>query len=212
VTITVTVDLGNDGGGVQTLPPVTLSHGQCQDVWVTGTADLVTVTENVPNGYTASYVRSVITNGSITTDPPAQGNSASGVVDGSAPQQGVLVIFTNTPQQTPLGGQGCTPGYWKQSHHFDSWPAPYTPNTLFGSVFDNAFPGKTLLDVVSNGGGGLTALGRHTVAALLSAGSVNYGMTPAQVIAAFNGVFPGGDYEGLKNQFAVANERGCPLN
>ena len=60
----------------------------------------------------------------------------------------------------------------------------------------------------------MDALGRHTVAALLNAASsgVSFGMTPAQVIAAFNAAFPGADYEPQKNIFAAANERGCPLN
>ncbi len=63
------------------------------------------------------------------------------------------------------GGEGCTPGYWKQSQHFDSWTG-YSPSTQFSAVFENAFPGKTLLQVLEQGGGGLNALGRHTVAAL----------------------------------------------
>lgn len=114
------------------------------------------------------------------------------------------------------GGQGCTPGYWKQDQHFDSWTAPYTPGTLFGDVFEDAFPGMTLLDVAAQGGGGLKALGRHTVAALLNAASpdVSYDRTVGEVIDAFNGVFPGadGDYEALKDLFEGFNEQGCPLD
>ena len=30
--------------------------------------------------------------------------------------------------QTVCSGHG--PGYWKQSHHFDEWPAPYVPGSL----------------------------------------------------------------------------------
>ena len=114
----------------------------------------------------------------------------------------------------PGGGEGCTPGYWKQSQHFDSWPAPYTPSTLFSDVFEDAFPGQTLLDVVGAGGGGLTALGRHTVAALLNAASsgVDYDLSSGAVISAFNDVYPGGDYEALKNRLETLNEQGCPLN
>jgi hypothetical protein len=115
---------------------------------------------------------------------------------------------------TPSGGEGCTPGYWKQSQHFDSWPAPYTPSTPFSDVFEDAFPGMTLLDVLGAGGGGLTALGRHTVAALLNGGSsaVNYDLGSGSVIESFNNVYPGGDYERLKNRLASLNEQGCPLN
>jgi cysteine-rich repeat protein len=112
------------------------------------------------------------------------------------------------------GGQGCTPGYWKQGHHFDSWTSPYTPETLFSDFFEDAFPGKTLLEVLKQGGGHLNALGRHTVAALLNASSpgVSYDLTVDEVIDGFNDVHPDGDYEGLKDYFEDYNEQGCPLN
>jgi cysteine-rich repeat protein len=106
---------------------------------------------------------------------------------------------------------GCTPGYWRQRHHFDSYPAPYEPGTLFSDVFEDAFPGLKLKQVVRLRGGGLNALGRHTVAALLN---VAYGLSDQEVIDAFNDVYPGSRYEynQLKNEFEAWNERGCPLN
>lgn len=114
------------------------------------------------------------------------------------------------------GTDGCTPGYWKQEQHFDSWTAPYAPSTLFSDVFEDAFPGQTLLQVMKNGGGGLNALGRHTVAALLNAasGGVDYGSSTTDVINSFNAAYPGtkDDYTSLKNDFAYDNERECPLN
>ena len=63
------------------------------------------------------------------------------------------------------GGQGCSPGYWKQSHHFDSWQV-YAPTDSFETVFGvDAFPGDpTLVDVLSQGGGQVNALGRQAVA------------------------------------------------
>jgi hypothetical protein len=122
-------------------------------------------------------------------------------------------VTVNCPPPPTPAKQGCTPGYWKQSQHFDSYVG-YKPSQQFSSVFENAFPGKTLVQVLGLGGAGLNALGRHAVAALLNASnsSVDYGMTPQQVIDAFNAVFPGGNYEALKNQFEVRNEKGCPLN
>lgn len=119
----------------------------------------------------------------------------------------------------PAGGEGCTPGYWKQPQHFFAWPAPYDPSapdaTLFSDVFDDAFPGMTLLDVLKQGGGQIKALGRHTVAALLNSAQdgVNYDLTPADVISMFNNVFPGSnrDYQTLKNIFESFNEQNCPL-
>ena len=72
----------------------------------------------------------------------------------------------------------------------------------------------TLNQVLWQGGGGLNALGRHAVAALLNASSsgVDFYWATGEVIAAFNGVYPGGDYEFLKGLFATENEKGCPLN
>lgn len=111
----------------------------------------------------------------------------------------------------PLEFAGCTPGFWKQQQHYQFWSAPYAPSTAFGSVFTNAFPGMTLLQVVGQGGGGINALGRHAVAALLNSASpdVEYGMTPAAVISAFNAAVASGDYETQKNIFEAFNERGC---
>jgi hypothetical protein len=124
---------------------------------------------------------------------------------------------TLCPEKDCEGGEGCTPGYWKQEHHFDSWTAPYTPDTKFCDVFDCAPPlDMTLLEVLEQGGGKLIALGRHTVAALLNAASpdVSYDLSSAAVISMFNDAYPGDkdDYENLKNVFEGFNEQGCPLN
>ena len=110
--------------------------------------------------------------------------------------------------------EGCSPGYWKQSQHFDDWALPYTPTTQFSAVFENAFPGKTLLQVLGQGGGGLNALGRQTVAALLNSANpdVDYTYTTAEVISMFNSIFPGGDYSSLKDDFELQNTIFCPLS
>ncbi len=114
------------------------------------------------------------------------------------------------------GGEGCTPGYWKQEHHFADWTAPYDPDDPFSDHFEDAFPGLSLVQVAANGGGGLNALGRHTVAALLNSANteVSYDLTPQEVIDAFNNLYPGSkdDYESLKDRFEGLNEQGCPLN
>ena len=143
--------------------------------------------------------------------------TAPGASNGSQ-VQGTLTPVPDPPEPEPTptptpGGEGCTPGYWKQEQHFDSWVG-YSPNQLFSSVFENAFPGMTLLQVLQNGGGGLDALGRHTVAALLNAGNddVAFELSAASVISSFNAAFPGGDYEALKNRFAGLNERVCPID
>jgi hypothetical protein len=186
----------------------------------------VTVTETAMPG---SLVARVFTydNSNTPTGPasftsvqdfmPNPVTTASATVSVS-PTLGAVVWFKNTVgERPPVRLQGCTPGYWRQEQHFDNWTSPYTPDTPFSTVFEDAFPGQTLGQVVQLGGGGLNALGRHAVAALLNAASsgVSYAyQTPADVINAFNAAFPGSDfqYEALKNEFERENERGCPLN
>jgi hypothetical protein len=112
------------------------------------------------------------------------------------------------------GGEGCTPGFWK--NHLDWWPDAYQPDHDFDTVFGvNVFdPDLTLLDAARRGGGGVNALGRHAVAALLNAESegVDYGMSTDAVIAAVQAALgPGGDVEGTKDHFERFNETGCPL-
>jgi predicted ribosomally synthesized peptide with SipW-like signal peptide len=109
------------------------------------------------------------------------------------------------------GSEYCSHGYWKQSQHFNNWKG-YVPTTQFSSVFENAFPGKTLLEVLQLGGGGLNQLGRETVGALLNAGSLSFPYTQAQVISMFNAVYPGSSssYESLVGKFALPEN--CPLN
>jgi len=191
------------------------SGWSCYELWEQGAnGGEVTVTETGVVGGALPY--SVATSFAFVSDgtvpvPTSGPASVTGIVGGHS---GVTAFFVNTAEPEVGGGEGCTPGYWKQRQHFDSWAAPYTPDTPFSSVFDDAFPGKTLLEVAKQGGGGLKALGRHTVAALLNgaSGGVSYDLSAGQVIDGFNSVFPGGDYESLKNQFERFNEQGCPLN
>lgn len=130
---------------------------------------------------------------------------------------GGYIWFKFVPKEVTVGGQGCTPGYWRQSQHFDSWTSPYAPTTLFSDVFANAFPGKTLGQVVALGGGGLNALGRSAVAALLNGASagVSYDFTTQKVISDFNTAFASGSrktMEAQKDVFDFLNNQGCPLN
>lgn len=37
-----------------------------------------------------------------------------------------------------LGAEGCTPGYWKQEHHFGNW-APYFPTGANATKFFHVF-------------------------------------------------------------------------
>jgi hypothetical protein len=111
---------------------------------------------------------------------------------------GFTITFKNVVQ---IGNNGCSPGYWK-NHKF---PAGYSKTDTFASVFGNAVYGaKTLQQVLSTGGGGVTALGRQTVSAFFNAVVYSdFGYTPAEVISMFNDAVPGTSAEqnALKDLF-----------
>jgi hypothetical protein len=134
-----------------------------------------------------------------------------------------LVAALSVPHS---GGEGCTPGYWKQRHHFDSW-VTYDRDESFSGVFGPTItircgkkrrtePNPTLRQALKAKGGGINALARHTVAALLNAASpdVSYDLFVDEVIDEFNAVYPGTkqEYNVLKDYFESFNEQGCPLN
>ncbi len=79
---------------------------------------------------------------------------------------------------------GRSPGYWKNNA---SWPAGYiaagSKATQFDDIFGTAggYPGKSLLDVLGQGGGGKTALARQIVGALLNAAA--QGLIPPTVFS-----------------------------
>lgn len=150
--------------------------------------------------------------------------SATTLTAGSGPPPLVTVDFGNV---YTCGGEGCTPGYWKQPHHFDSWVG-YAPIQPFEAVFDrlieirwgargerpHSVTGPTLREALEANGGGINALARHAVAALLNAAhpDVSYPYTVADVIAMFQEAFDSDDFETTKDEFEEANEFGCPLN
>jgi len=113
--------------------------------------------------------------------------------------------------------EGCTPGFWRQPQHFDNWvPTGFSPDDDFDTIFGrNAFdPDITLLQALTLEGGGLEALARQAVAALLNAAhpDVNYPFTEVQVISLFQAAFDSNNFEPTKDQFDAANNQGCPLS
>ena len=125
-----------------------------------------------------------------------------------------------TPIDPPPAGcgefAGCTPGFWKQKHHFQYW-TNHSPSDLFEDVFGVdaiVLDGKTLLEAAWTGGGHEAALGRHAVAALLNtaSGEVNYAYSEAEVIAMVQEAYATGDFNGIKNMLAAENERGCTVD
>lgn len=129
--------------------------------------------------------------------------------------------------EEPGGGEGCTPGYWRQPHHFDDW-TNHAPGDDLASVFtipgdlelerpESADPEDiSLHDAVTLRGGGVNALLRHAVAALLNAANpdVSYDLTESEIIDMVNDALAGvGDLtiQELKDELEEFNEQGCPL-
>lgn len=114
--------------------------------------------------------------------------------------------------------EGCTPGYWKQPHHMDSWnDTDYLPGDDFDTIFgvDLFEPDVTLLEALNLRGGGLNAFARHAVAALLNASSPFVDCQELSVVLEkVKEAKPSGpyDYERYKNLFEGWNELGCPLD
>ncbi len=132
------------------------------------------------------------------------------------------------------GLEGCTPGYWKQEQHFDSWvPTGYDPGDLFTDAGFTS-PGNDArvkkkqdeyaveyqLDALMANQGDLAALTRHAMAALLNAShpDVDYHFTAQEVIDLYNAALNGDiDVEDTKDDFDYYNNGGyvedhCPLN
>lgn len=193
---------------------VTDPAGDCASIgFFGGSGVVIALTETVPAGQeVVSITVDQLTGADQNISGPT--NTVTGVKASGSPVQSAVVTFTNR-LIPPQGGEGCTPGYWGRKQHFDSWTAPYTPSTSFQSVFGvNAYPGMTLLDVVNNSGPPKKQLGRMAVAALLNAASpgVDFDLTTAEVIAAFNAAWTSGEYEATKDMLDDLNNQGCPLN
>lgn len=135
--------------------------------------------------------------------------------DSVTSSSGTLTVTCEPPDDNG-GGEGCTPGYWKQDQHFDSWDAT---SFATGDSFDAAFgvtssQNWTLLSALEAKGGGENALARHATAALLNASNpdVSYEFSAAEVIALVQDAYASGDFEAAKDVLEEQNEMGCPLN
>jgi hypothetical protein len=119
---------------------------------------------------------------------------------------------TTTTTTTPPGGEGCTPGFWK--NHLGAWEG-YDPGDLVGDVFEEA-PGDladlTLLEGLRLRGGGENALLRHGIAALLGAANdeVDYPLSEGEVIDMVNEAFACGDFVATKDLLDEFNKLGAP--
>jgi hypothetical protein len=100
----------------------------------------------------------------------------------------------------PCNTLGRSPGYWGNRAEVKSWGS-CKRDAKFNTVFANAYPDKTLLQVIQSGGGmtlmnNHPALGRAAVASWLNAYHMtDFPLTQPQVVAMFNAVYAGGKYQ-----------------
>jgi uncharacterized repeat protein (TIGR01451 family) len=162
----------------------------------------------------------------VAGDPASLSNTVTVNYNPTGFPNNITDAATATVTVERLGGEGCTPGYWKQPQHADSW-VTYSPTDSFDAVFGvditlaaygkvAANPNPTLLDALNAGGGGINALARHAVAALLNSSNpdVASNYTTAEVIALVQDAVTAGGRSMAEVQalLAAANEQGCPLN
>jgi hypothetical protein len=142
------------------------------------------------------------------------------IAAGALAVTGYATDSTTTVTTTPEG-EGCTPGFWKQSQHFDSWPVP-TTTTLAGAGFTNTgWPaGTTLLQALSFQGGptvqdAKNILLRAAAAAYLNSFAVDYPLEPAEVVSMVNDALASNDRATILALAAVLdanNNLGCSLS
>ena len=231
-----------DGAGVQVGGPATTNaNGDYLFSNLTpGTYSVRFDLASLPAGYVATVRDALAATDATDSDAdPTTGRTINTVLDsgendltwelgikGTVGIDNEKLVHGEYLKQGATGGEGLTPGFWK--NHSAYGPAPLSGwpetglspdasyETIFGvNVLGAATP--TLLEALGTGGGGIEALMRHSSAALLNAANpyVSYAYTTAQIIsmtqAAINGA-NAATIESTKNLFAAQNELGADLS
>ena len=206
-------DLGENGGNI-TSKTWTVSNSGTRNIVI----DVKNENAVCPHSRTLTNTVSLVSNGIASTPSSA----STTVFTATTPPAGC------TPPPPPPLVAGCTPGYWKQSHHFDSWPMGYTPNRLIGTVFSGttAAPynlgGTTMVNALQGDGGptivdAARILLRAATAAVLNSASTSfsYPLTTAQIVAQVNGALATQNRATILNLATTLdryNNARCPLN
>ena len=199
------------GGTLLLGSPVTINAAdlgdasECREIWqsATGEGTSVTIAETGRSAGT-KLDKIVWVAGDVWSEalPPVSSVTLDAI-------NGAVVWFKNVPSDDDGGGEGCTPGYWK--NHLGAWTStPYAPGDDFDATFGvNLWtPNITLGTAINTGGGGVRRLTRHATAALLNASHpiVDYDLPVAQVIAMVQSAAASGDYNAAADVFVPLNE------
>jgi hypothetical protein len=168
------------------------------------------------------YDGAVAMNGFV---PPAGGKLVILLAPMVEEVQGQTVLITiDIPEEDYAG---CTPGFWKNNATKKgavAWVGHGTGDS-FSSVFSRTIDVKvgkdtitdpTLLQALQAKGGGINALARHAVAALLNISNpnVNYPMSEGDLIADVQAAIDAGepDVTDLKDDLDEYNNEGCSID
>jgi hypothetical protein len=174
-----------------------------------------------------------ITSKIVYNSPPGAGGN--GLLDANLAQRTAIVyandsattIVTFTNSNVSTSNQGCTPGFFKQPQHFDSWSPGFTTTTKLNTVFtgvDGSLAGETLLEALQGGGGpGVVGaeqiLLRAAVAALLNASSagLSFPLTVADIKSDVNTALAIGTRDAILTVATALDNYnngsgGCPLS
>jgi len=201
-------------------------------VWEITNFDVVDGDSN--QGYTRLYVDGFLkgistrTGNATIETVSASANTISGevnfIIGEHNPTSGGIdnVRLCRTTTTEEGGGEGCTPGYWRQPQHYDSWVG-YDPTDSYLDVF-SVGPDEELGETIQANGGGERAFLRHSTAALLnSTSNVSFDMSTAEVIQLVQDTYAAvaatpkekdqkDIFTAAKDTFAGFNEQYCPLS
>jgi hypothetical protein len=234
-TVSYTIPASNSGASCQTIGSILQSLNFINPAFpsiIQDPARFLTITQT--SGPAGTQLDSILTTQQGAGDTKSVAPATSATVDFNFYHGAVATFWNSAPPPPPTGNQGCTPGYWKQSQHFDSWTATgYSPGQLISSVFTvpasytiNGTPegSFTLVQGLSFKGGNdvsgkAQTLLRAAIAAVLNSSNsaIKYGMSKTDIINAVNAALAGGDattINDLANTLDGLNngQGGCPLN
>ncbi|MGB5924587.1 MAG: hypothetical protein WBH01_00615, partial [Dehalococcoidia bacterium] len=226
---TVTVEM-NDGDGWDPAVGIDVTP------WLDGSSTAGAIISAPPyttdgSGQVIVTVNSAVA-GSATVHASATVNVGGIDIDVATNGYGAYYV-SNVKTWEGGGGEGCTPGYWKNNAAKKgavSWvPTGYSPDDKFGDVaiFNvtitvraggrRTITDPTLLQALQATGGGVNALARHAVAALLNSAHplINYDMGPQGVIDLVHDALVSPDPDAIGDAHTILagyNEAGCPIN
>ena len=180
----------------------------------------MTITEVLPDGWALDRVGIFTVNVVDGQDVITQTTENSATVTASVIglERGVTAVYYNSPREAVIGGEGCSPGSWR--NRLDRWPVePATPVSDVWSAVPAKRADATLLEALSFRGGRsfndkVQILLRAATAAYLNSLTVRYDLTTQQIIDGGNTAIASGNKDqvlDLAETLDRFNNQVCPI-